>query len=91
MLDKARLEFSPLGKAFSMGLDRTVQGCQEEGVIKLLKDIRDGLRGGNRPNGNVDDRPDDNDDNDMPSLETEEEAAKRTEDFYEQKKIIMMI
>ena len=74
-----------------MRLDRTVQGCQEEGVIKLLKDIRDGLRGGNRPNGNVDDRPDDNDDNDMPSLETEEEAAKRTEDFYEQKKIIMMI
>ena len=94
MLDKARFEFSPLGKAFSMRLDKTVQGCQGEGVIKLLKDIRDGLRGGNRPNGNVDDRPDrpdDNDDNHMPSLETEEEAAKRTEDFYEQKKIIMMI
>ena len=91
-LDKARFEFSPLGKAFSMGLDKTVQGYQEEGVIKLLKDIRDGLAGGNRPNGNVDDRPDrpddsdDNDDNDMPSLETEEEAVKRTEDFYEQKK-----
>ena len=83
-LDKARFEFSPLGKAFSMGLDKTVQGYQEEGVIKLLKDIRDGLAGGNRPNGNVDDRPDrpddsdDNDDNDMPSLETEEEAVKRT-------------
>ena len=86
-LDKARFEFSPLGKAFSMGLDK--KGYQEEGVIKLLKDIRYGLAGGNRPNGNVDDRPDrpdDNDDNDMPSLETEKEAAKRTEDFYEQKK-----
>ena len=45
-LDKARFEFSPLDKAFSMGLDKTAQGYQEEGVIKLLKDIRDGLRGG---------------------------------------------
>ena len=91
-LDKARFELSPLGKAFSMGLDKTVLDYQEEGVIKLLKDIRDGLAGGNRPNGNVDDRPDkpddndDNDDNNMPSLETEEEAPKRIEDFYEQKK-----
>ena len=64
-LDKAKFEFSPLGKAFSVGLDKTSQGYQEEGVIKLLKDIRDGLAGGvirpNRPN-----RPDkdDNDDND---------------------------
>ena len=66
-LDKARFEFSPLGKAFSMGLDKTVQGYQEEGVIKLLKDIRDRLRGGvNRPNNNVnndDDNDDNNDDN----------------------------
>ena len=45
-LDKAKFEFSPLGKAFSVGLDKTVQGYQEEDVIKLLKDIRDGLRGG---------------------------------------------
>ena len=45
-LDKARFGFSPLGKAFSTGLDKTVQGYQEEGVIKLLKDIRDGLVGG---------------------------------------------
>ena len=59
-LDKAKLEFSPLGKAFSTGLDKTAEGYQEEGVIKLLKDIRDGLAGGaNRPN-----RPNDNDDND---------------------------
>ena len=58
-LDKARFEFSPLGKTFSIGLDKTAQGYQEEGVIKLLKDIRDGLAGGvnRRPNGN---RPDDN-------------------------------
>ena len=49
-LDKARFEFSPLDKAFSMGLDKTSQGYQEEGVIKLLKDIRDSLAGGvNRP------------------------------------------
>ena len=32
VLDKARFEFSPLGKAFSMGLEKTVQGYQEEGV-----------------------------------------------------------
>ena len=101
-LDKAKFEFSPLGKAFSLGLDKTVQGYQEEGVIKLLKDIRDGLAGGNRSN-NRPNRPDDNDDdnndnnndnnddnnddiNGMPDLETEEDAAKRISDFYEQKK-----
>ena len=53
-LDEARFEFSPLGKTFSTGLDKTVQAYQEEGVIKLLKDIRDGLAGG------VNRRPDDN-------------------------------
>ena len=57
-LDKARFEFSHLGKAFNTGLDKTADGYQEEGITKLLKDIRDGLRG-NRPNGNGDDRPDD--------------------------------
>ena len=41
-LDKEKFEFSPLGKAFSMGLDKVSQGYQEEGVIKLIKDIRDG-------------------------------------------------
>ena len=83
-LDKARFEFSPLGKTFSMGLDKTAQGYQGEGVIKSLKDIRDGLRGGvirpnNRPNndnGDGDNNDGDNDD-DMPDLETEEEAAER--------------
>ena len=44
-LDKARFEFSPLGKTFSMGLDKTAQCYQEEGIIKLLKDIRNSLAG----------------------------------------------
>ena len=63
MLDKAKFEFSPLGKSFSVGLDKTAQGYQDEGVIKLLKDIRDALTGGVniRPNDN---RPDDGFDND---------------------------
>ena len=58
-LDTAKFEFSPLGKTFCVELDKTAQGYQEEGVIKLLKDIRDGLVGGvnRRPNDN---RPDDN-------------------------------
>ena len=78
-LDKARFEFSPLGQTFSTGLDKNVQNYQEEGIIKLLKDIRNGLRGNvnrlddnrpdvldNRPDGpdRPDNRPDDNDDND---------------------------
>ena len=66
-LDKARFEFSPLGKTFSTGLDKTAQGYQEEGTIKLLKNIRDGLAGGITPRalGGPDlDRPDDNDDDD---------------------------
>ena len=62
-LGKAKFEFSPLGKAFSVGLDKTAQGYQDEGVIKLLKDIRDALADGVniRPNDN---RPDDGFDND---------------------------
>ena len=36
-LDKARVEFSPLGRAFNEGLDKTIPNYQEEGVIKLLK------------------------------------------------------
>ena len=60
VLDKATFEFSPLGKTFSAGLVKTAQGYQEEGVMKLLKDIRDSLRGGAIPP-----RPDNNDDNNM--------------------------
>ena len=63
-LDKARFEFSPLGKTFSTGLDKNVQGYQEEGAIKLLKDIRDSLARPPRPNNNRDDNRSDNDDND---------------------------
>ena len=70
-LDKARFEFSPLGKTFSAGLDKTAQGYKEEGVMKLLKDIRDSLRGSARPprpdnndnNGNNDNNDDDDDNN----------------------------
>ena len=81
-LDKAKFEFSPLGKGFRMGLDKTSQGYQEQGIIKLLKDIRDGLAGGvirpyrpvnddhNRPDNDDNDNNDnnrlDNDDNDRP-------------------------
>ena len=87
-LDKARFDFSPLGKTFSTGLDKTAQGNQKEGVIKLLKDIRDNLAGviaptgpGGPPGRGGLDRPDedDEDDNndDMPDLEIEEEAAEK--------------
>ena len=63
-LDKARFEFSPLGKTFSMGFDKTAQGYQEEGIIKLLKDIRDGLAGAiiTRAPRRSDDDDDDDDD-----------------------------
>ena len=61
-LDKARFEFSPLGQTFSTELNKTAQGYQEEGVIKLLKDIGDGLRGGVRLPGSDDDNNDDNND-----------------------------
>ena len=51
-LDKARFEFSPLGRAFNEGLDKTIHNYQEEGVIKLLKEIRDNLASGvNIPGG----------------------------------------
>ena len=46
MLDKARFGFFSLGQTFSTGLDKTAQGYKEDGIIKLLKDIRDGLAGG---------------------------------------------
>ena len=87
-LDKSRFELSPLGKTFSAGLDKTAQGYQEEGFMKLLKDIRDSLAGGitprtlggpGEPRRPGLDRSDDDsdDDDDMPDLETEEEAAER--------------
>ena len=61
-------------QSFNTGLDKTAQGYQEEGITKLLKDIRDGLAGnviiparpprpdnnGNDNNGNDDNGNDDN-------------------------------
>ena len=85
-LDKARFEVSPFGKTVSTGLDKTAQGYQEEGIMKLLKDIRDGLAGGITPRtlggpgelrGPGLDSDDDDSDNNMPDLETEEEAGER--------------
>ena len=71
-LDKARFEFSPLGQTFNTGLDKNTRGYQDEGIIKLIKDIRDGLAGGIAPrvpgaprrSDNDDDDDDDDDDND---------------------------
>ena len=60
-------EFSPLGKTFSTGLDKNAEGYQEEGVIKLLKDVRDGLRGVNR-------RPNDNRRNDEFDYRSDDES-----------------
>ena len=55
-----------MGKAFSTGLDKTVEDYQEEGIIKILKDIRDGLANGViRPN-NMPNRPNDDDRPDRP-------------------------
>ena len=45
-LDKARFGFSPLGRAFNEGLDKTIPNYQEESDIKLLKEIRHNLAGG---------------------------------------------
>ena len=42
-LEQAKFEFSPLGKTFSTGLDKTSPNYQKEGVIKLFKGIRNGL------------------------------------------------
>ena len=42
-LDRARFEFSPLGRAFNEGLDKSIPNYYKEGVIKLLKEIRDNL------------------------------------------------
>ena len=84
VLDKARFEFSPLGKTFNTGLDKNAQGYQEEGIIKLLKDIRDGLAGGIVPrasrapglDGSDDDDDDDNDDDDNDNDDEQKRLSK---------------
>ena len=63
-LDKARFEFSALGQTFNTGLDKNAQGYQEEGIIKLLKDIRDGLACGITPRVSGAPRRSDDNDND---------------------------
>ena len=74
-LNKAKFEFSPLGKAFNQGLDKKAENYQEKGVIKLLKDIRDRMvrpiavnngrnNGGNDNGNNDDDNRNDNGNND---------------------------
>ena len=67
-LDKARFGFSPLGKTFSTGLDKTAQGYQEEGnVIIPARPPRPNDNGDDNgsddngdDNGNDDNRNDDN-------------------------------
>ena len=73
-LDKARFQFSPSGQTFNTGLDKNAQGYQEEGIIKLLRDIRDGLAGGitprvpGAPRRSDDDNDDDDDDDEQKGL-----------------------
>ena len=43
VLEQAKFEFSPLGKTFRRGLNKTIPNYQKEVVIKLLKDIKNGL------------------------------------------------
>ena len=67
VLDKAKFEFSPLCKAFNQGLDKKAEDYKEEGVIKLLKDMRDKMVrpiGGNNDNKNNGGNNGDNGDND---------------------------
>ena len=60
-LNKVKFEFSPLGKGFNQGLDKKARNFKEEGVIKLLKDIRDNMIG---PIGGVNNRSNRNNRND---------------------------
>ena len=100
-LDKARFEFSPLGKTFSTGLDKTAQCYQEEGITKLLKYIRDSLAGnviiparplrpndnGNDDNGNDDYGNDDNGNDDNKIAETDSIDLSWMNDLQLHKKI----
>ena len=62
-LDKAKFEFSPLGKAFNQGLNKKAENYKEEGVIKLLKDIRNRMVWSNGGVNNRNNGDDDNNDN----------------------------
>ena len=91
-LDKARFEFSPLDQTFSTGLNKTAQGYQEEGVIKLLKDIRNGLGGGVRlpwpDDDNNDDNNDDDNNNDNNDDNNNDNNDKNNDDNNEEKVVI---
>ena len=86
-LDKARFQFSPLGQTFSIGLDKTAQGYQEEGVMKLLKDIKDSLRGGVRLLRPDDDNDNDNDDNDNDNNDNDDDDNSDNNDDDDDDKI----
>ena len=53
------------------------KGYQEEGVIKLLKDIRDSLAKPPRPNNNRDDNDDNDDDNDNDNDDNDDDYDNR--------------
>ena len=84
-LDKARFEFSPLGQTFNTGLDKNAQGYQEEGIIKLLEDIRDGLAGGITPRVPGTPRKSDDDDDD------DDEDDDDDDDDDEQKRLFKLL
>ena len=75
-LDKAKFEFSPLGKAINQGLDKKAENYKEEGVIKILNENDNDDNGNdnddNDDNGN--DNDNDNDDRDNKDSEYDDEC-----------------
>ena len=92
VLDKARFEFSPFGKTFNTGLDKNAQVDQEDAIIKLLKDIRDGLAGGIVPKvpkvlrGSDDDDDDDDEQKGLSKLLGELRTNEDNEEFRNESK-----
>ena len=78
-------------KLNTMGLDKNVQGYQEEGVIKLLKDIRDSLAGNviipaRPPRSNDDGDDNGNDDGDYNGNDDEDDNRNDDGDDRDDKK-----
>ena len=91
-LDKARFEFSPLGQTFNTRLDKTVPNYQKEGVIKLLKNIRDNLAGDNRPNKRPNNRPNNDDnDNNRPNNDDNDNNRPNNDDNDNNSQIMMIM
>ena len=91
-LDKARFEFSLLGQRFNTGLDKTAQGYQEEGIIKLLKYIRDDLANGITPRAPAAPRRiDDNDNDDDDDDDDDDDNDNDDNDDDEQKKLSKLL